>query len=275
MFPVLVSVGPLVIKTMSLFSFLAFFATVFVFWRKAREEHYHEVQIFDVFLIATVVGFLFGRVGFIAVNWADFGFSLWNWLDLVGHAGSLHTAALVGATLSVRRSARDRKWDVFEVLDFWSIALTAGLFWKSVGYFLDGSGFGTETKLPWGMVFPGVFDRHHPLQLYAAVFYLLLFGYLTWADSRYRTFGWYRAGKKTAQTGYLTSIFLLSTGVFLVATQWIRPSLLVFNGVIVDWFVGIAIGLLGLILLITKSGRTIGFHRKSESLPPLDGLGIS
>ena len=64
MYPTLFQLGPVIVRTSSLFSLLAFLATAFIFWKKTKEEHYHQDQAFDAFLLASIAGLVVGRVGF-------------------------------------------------------------------------------------------------------------------------------------------------------------------------------------------------------------------
>lgn len=263
MWPVLFSFGSIELKTKSLFFTLAFLTTGFVFWKKTKEEHYQPEQAFDAFLLSALIGLASGRVGFIILHWQQLGFNLWHWLDIFGRSGYWLDLGLLGAALFLWRQAKKQKWDVFEVLDFWFLALSAGLVLQSLGNFTAGTGFGFETNLPWGMVFPGVFVKHHPVQLYLALFYLGLYIYLYWAEYHYRTFAWYRAGKKTAQTGFLTSVFLMANGLITLLLRLVRPAQVMLMGVGLDWLLGLILFGWGLVLLLQRSGRELPRLKKT------------
>ncbi len=264
MYPTLVTLGPVAINTGSVFALLAFLTTAFVYWRKTKEEHYHQEQAFDAFLLATVVGLVVGRIGFMLLNFNELGKNIFNWFNVVSHPGSFELFSLLGASLYLYRYAGKQKWDQFEVLDFWFLAVSAGMVLKQLGGFFAGVGFGLETSLPWGVVFPGVLVKHHPVQLYSALFFLGLYIYLFWAEYNYRTFLWYRSGKKTAQTGFLTSIFLIAAGLFMFTTSFITPIQLEFSGLGIDYFVYMGLALWGGGMLYLKSGRTF-FSRSKKN----------
>ena len=264
MHPTLISLGPVAISSNSIFVFLAFLTTAFVYWRKTREEHYDQDQAFDAFLLASIVGLLTGRVGFVLLNFGELGMNFWNWFNVINHPGSLELFGLFGASLYLYRYAGKQKWDQFEVLDFWFLAISAGMVLRQLGNFFAGTGFGYETQLPWGMVFPGVFVRHHPAQLYTALFFLGLYIYLYWAEFHYRTFLWYRAGKKTAQTGFLTCVFLTATGLFMLLMRLVRPAQLEINQAELDYFIYGAMTLIGAAMMYLKSGRLITFRSKKN-----------
>lgn len=255
MWPILFQLGPLVVKTNSLFSTAAFLTSAFVFWKKTREEHYQSEEAFDAFLLAGLVGLVGGRIGFIILNFEQLSGDFWRWFDIFGRPGSWLGFGLLLASLFLYRHAREKKWDIFEILDFWFLALSAGLVLKSIGIFFAGTGFGFETNLPWGIVFPGVFAQHHPVQLYLTIFYFILYLYLYWAEYHYRTFACYRAGKKTAESGFLTSIFMVANGLLMLLLQLVRPSQLVVAGFSLDPWLALALMIWGVVLFYRRSGR--------------------
>lgn len=267
MFPVLFSFGPIELRTLSVFLVVAFLASSFIFWRKGREEHYSEGEFFDGFILASLLGFVAGRIGFIALNYDRFGFSLIHWLDIFAFPGVNGLIAVVVATIYLYRFAHSNKWDIFEVLDFWVLALASSLTLTYMGLFFDGTAVGNPTTLPIGIVFPGLIEPHHPAQLYMALFFLILSIYLGRVEYRYRTFEWYRAGKKTAQTGFLVSMFLIFTSLFYFAISWVKPPIVSVAGIDIDRILALLGFIYGLYLLYSRSGRAL-LKRRSATVPP-------
>lgn len=267
MWPTLFQWGPFQLKTLTLFVIVALVVTAFTFWRKCREEHYSEEEIFDGFLLSGVFGFIGARVVFVLLNLGQWGLTPLKWFDLANYPGLTFTGGMVVAAWYLRRFAQKKRWDVFEVLDYWVTAVVTGLTIFSVGLFFDGSFFGTATNLPWGIVFPGVFDRHHPLQLYWAAFYVLLAWYLTKVEYRYRTYNWYRAGRNTAQTGFLTSTALIFWGLFQLCMLPVSvPSIVIMGWNMDPILAGISL-VGGMVLLFIRSGRSFFFGRSSKARP--------
>lgn len=257
MYPVLFTLGPISINTLNVFLALAFLVSSFIFWKRGREEHYKEELIFDGFLLSGIVGVIFARIGFVVLHAGDFGLAINKWFDVLSYPGLSGTVGLVAMGLYLYRFAKNHKWDAFEILDFWSGAMALGLAVLQVGLFFDGGGSGLPTQLPIGVVFPGNFEARHPVQLYFAVFYLLLFIYLQWAEFNYRTFEWYRSGKKTAQTGFLISIAMISSGIVQVGLSFLKIPTAEFFGVNIDQATGLLLFIAGLVLLYVRSGREL------------------
>lgn len=257
MFPVIVSIGPFVLRTLTVFAVLAFVVAAFLFWRKGREEHYDESELFDGFLLATIIGTIGARIGFIVINFNEFGFQVLNWLNIVSYPGFNLFIGLLISGLYMYHYARKHKWDEFEITDFWVTAVCFGLAVMWLGIFFDGTSFGYATALPWGLIFPGVFEKHHPVQLYFFAFFTVLALYLSWAEYHYRTFMWFRAGKNTAQTGFLTSIFIIFVGLFSLLMVIVRPVQLKVFGVGLDIPIYAFLVVFGIGLLIHRSGRSL------------------
>lgn len=267
MFPVLFSIGPFELRTLSFFLVLGFLMTAFLFWKKGREEHYPEIQLFDGFLLASMLGFVIGRVGYVASQIGLLGFSVFKWIDIFNYPGINGAIGVIAASLYLYHYAKHNKWDTFEILDFWVLSLSGGLAVGYVGLFFDGSAFGIPTQLPWGFTFPGLQEPHHPTQLYFAIFFLIFSWYLSRVEYKYRTFEWYRAGKKTAQTGFLVSIFLIAATAFFLLMTWFKPPVFSFFGVNGDRIASVLGLLFGVGLLFSRSGRTFSRPKKKANAP--------
>lgn len=264
MFPELFSIGSFSLRTLSIVLLLAFFLGAFVLWRKAREEHYPEDQVFDMFLVSSLLGVIGARAGYILFNFNQFGFSLVKWLDTISNAGFNGIIGIFVAGAYIYKYAQRKKWDSFEIIDFWMISISLMLALVYFGQFLDGSGAGYPTGLPIGVVFPGLFEPVHPVQLYHSIFFLILYFYLSKVELEYRNFQWYRSGKKSAQTGFLLSMSLLSGGLFFFIVSFLKPAIIEIWGTNIDQLLALFIFISGALLLYHRSGRPLPFTREKK-----------
>jgi len=264
MFPILFELGPVKFYTFTIFLILAFFASTYVFWRKGREEHYQEDELFDAFLQALFWGVLWSRIGFVALHLDAFGLQPLNWINVIDLPGYSTLFGLIAAAWSLYKSAKSQKWDEYEVLDFGVIAVTLATAILWLGSFFSGADFGTPTSLPWGVQFPNVFDKRHPLQLYGFLAYLLAFLYLFWAESRYRTFSWYRARKDSAQSGFLFCAFCIFWGVIGTVLWFFSPTKVFYFGVPVEQVIRIFIVFFGAVKMFHRSGRSFSFKKAKK-----------
>lgn len=238
-------------------SILAFLVMAFAFWRKTKDEHYQEDEVFDAFLLSGLVGLIGARVGYIGLQLPQLGISPGKWIDMSNYPGSFLILGIVAAGWYLKRYAEHHKWDAFELLDFWMTALSAGLSVLWFGMFLDGSYIGDPTKLPWGITFPGLFEKHHPVQLYFAGFFALVCWYLVHLEFRYRTFSWYRGTRNTALTGFVTSVGIILMSVWgLLLSLFVAPTYLHIGSIPLDEPVALVGILFGAGLLYVRSGRS-------------------
>ncbi len=262
MWPTIINIGFFRLQSLTLLAILALFFTAFIFWRKGKEEHYETAELFDAFLLSGFFGVIIGRLAFVLFHWHLFSE---NWMlifNIAKSPGNEPLLALSAAAIYLYFLAKKRKWDPFEVLDFWVTAISLGMIFIYFGFFLAGSYAGQLTRLPWGVVIPGTFEKSHPVQLYFVLFYSFLFNYLLRVEYKYRTFDWYRCGKKTAQSGFLLSMFLILTGLFYLMMSMLTLPGMVIQGKVLDPFIYILVLLFGLILLFYRSGRSLKSNKK-------------
>ncbi len=250
------------------FLVLSFFAGAFVLWKKGKEEYYDENQLLDVFISASFWGLVGARLGFILVHFPEFGFDVLKWLSLFVYPGYLGFSGLALGLMVLYTKAKKLKWDAYEICDFGAIALTIAIVCITIGMFVNGSGFGNSTTLPIGLPFPGVFDRRHPTQLYAAVLYFLFFILLWKVERIYRTFMWYRENRRTAQTGFIFAVFWIGYGLIGLGLGLVGPPAVSIFSFSIDPILYGAAVCYGLAMLYIRSGRTFAIFlpKKKNSL---------
>jgi phosphatidylglycerol---prolipoprotein diacylglyceryl transferase len=262
MWPTIINIGSFRLQSLTVLAVLALFFATFIFWRKGKEEHYDTAELFDAFLLSGIFGVIIGRLAFVLFHWNVFSE---NWLlvfNIVKSPGNEPLLALSAAAIYLYLLAKKHKWDPFEVLDFWVTAISLGMIFVYFGFFLAGTYAGQLTTMPWGVVMPGTFEKSHPVQLYFVLFYSFLFNYLLKVEYKYRTFDWYRYGKKTAQSGFLLSMFLILVGFFYLVMSMLSLPGMVVQGQVIDPFIYFLVLFFGLILLFHRSGRSFKSKKK-------------
>jgi prolipoprotein diacylglyceryl transferase len=113
-------------------------------------------------------------------------FRIWEG-GLASHGGAIGIViALALFSLRIRKSCEELTW--VRLLDFVSIPAAFGAFCIRIGNFFNQEILGKPTNLPWAVVFGHPADHslpapRHPVQLYEAAVYLLVF-FLLWFLSR-------------------------------------------------------------------------------------------
>ncbi|MGI5827490.1 MAG: prolipoprotein diacylglyceryl transferase [Patescibacteria group bacterium] len=226
MFPVILAIGPITISSLGLFLTLAFFFGGFSVWRRAKEEHYEDDDIFDVIFLSFFGGIVGARLLHIFLNFPDFRFYLSRWFSLAYSNQFSWLGFLIGMMYVLFLLAKKRKWKFYEFADISVLGLISAQILLLIGQFLDGSYVGKQTGLPWGLEFPGLEGKRHPLPLYEIGILLVIYFLIKWLDKRYRLFSWYQNNRGEANPGFLwlTYLAIFSVSQFLIDYVSIRTT---------------------------------------------------
>jgi phosphatidylglycerol:prolipoprotein diacylglycerol transferase len=190
MHPVLVSIGPVHIYSLSLFLILAWVVFSFVFWRQLREQAVEEERIFDLSFYATLVALISARLGFVITHQELFSDGLLKIAALWVQPGLSIYGALIGGCITLLYIARKYKVRVAYILDSLAFSLPLALIIGAIGSFLDGSVVGKLTDVPWGVSYLGYPGKRHPVQLYEAVYLVCLLAFLVFIQKKAAKRGW-------------------------------------------------------------------------------------
>lgn len=231
MWPVVIEWGILRIYSFGILLMLAVLVGLFVSWKKGKELHFEEKHFLDVAVGMLFWGLVAGRLVYIGMNFEEFGWNILRWIWLTRYVGISFWAGLVGMAGAMYWYAKEANVDWFKWMDVMALGLSLGMVLVKIGMFIVGTG---------GWPF---------LPLIQAIFLLGLFVWLWWLEDEYRTIGWYRAGKSSAQPGFLWGWFLVWMGSIQAVTEGI-------NGAPGWWWGGAAMAVGGFILY-HRSGRNL------------------
>jgi prolipoprotein diacylglyceryltransferase len=254
MFPVIFAIGPVVLYTYSLFMFAAGFLGLFVMWKRGNELHFEPKELFDVIFTVAWWTFVFARLGYVLVRFADFGLNVVEWVNIFGRPGWYFPAGLFGGWLSMLSITKKMKWDLFQLTDLVAVGMVLMQGILAVGAFMAGVGYGAPTTWLVGVQFAGVYDKRFPVQLWEAAVYLGGFAYLWWAEGVYRTFSWYKGNKSQAATGFLTGMYLIIWGVGSFVSTIFKTPEMTLGFVRFDLVVPLVLACLGVWVLLRRSG---------------------
>ncbi len=253
----MLKLGPVVIPTSMVTGLLALILGVFVFWKRSREEYFQEVEVLDLVIEALGWGLIGGRLVYILVNFGDFGINVWYWVGIWAHPGLAWPGMLVGGLVAYVRFCRQKRWNVFKSLDLAVIGLAMAQMWLSLGGFFSGTGMGRVTRFVGGVRFPELFEKRHPVSLYGAGVWLVVFGYLWWVEGRYRKFGWYQKSKGDARPGFLFFCYLVVFGVWGVISGLLSEPRWIVWGLDVSIGLKLLVGVIGALGLYARSGLSV------------------
>ena len=174
MVPILFKLGPITIYSFGFFLTLAYLAATFILWREGKRQGYNEEKLLDLSVISLIAALVGGRIYYVLINWQQFtdepGSILAFW-----QGGLAYYGALFGILVAGSYFIKMWKWAFFQIADIGSLGAAAALVLGKIGTFLAAMDFGKQTALPWSVNFPGLVGARHPVQLYEAASYLVIF----------------------------------------------------------------------------------------------------
>lgn len=209
MFPVILSIGPLVISSLGLFLSLAFLSAVFVAWRLAKLYDVKEEKILDVAMVTFGGGFLGARLYAVALNWEAFG-SFEKIIFVQRYPGLSFWGGLMGGALAFWLFSKVVKLQFWQVADFAAPGILLGLVFGNLGCFLGGCGYGVVSDLPVAFPVVGLIGKRLPVSLIESAIFLWLF------------FSFFKQVVKFHFAGKIVAVFLIWLGVVKFITEFYR-----------------------------------------------------
>ncbi len=197
MHPVLVQIGPFVIRWYSAMIILACLMGLWLARKEADRNGIDPKKIDDFFLYALIGAIIGARLYYIsfydpAQLWQDPFYVIAVWKGGL----AIHGAILGGLLIAVLY-ARKQKISFLKFVDTLTPSLILGQAIGRIGCFFNGDAYGYPTSLPWGIVyapespagqmFPG--QALHPTQLYEMFLNLIIFGVLWKIRKKIKTRG--------------------------------------------------------------------------------------
>jgi len=174
----------------------------------------------------------------------------WSWQELWNPAGLAWNGGLLAGFAVLVGWARAKKVSVWTMLDAASPAAAIGYAFGRMGCFLAGDGdYGIPTNLPWGMSFPHglvpTTQRVHPTPLYEIADSVLLFFILR------------AIARRQVSPGTVFAAYLIGSGMFRFAVEFIRLNPPVFMGLTEAQLVSLVSVVGGTVLLSWNRRRAL------------------
>ena len=118
MFPVIAAIGPVTISSLGLFIALAFVLGGFGVWKKMKEEHYEDEDIFDLVFLSFFAGIIGARFFYGLFNFNQFGFNIKKWLNLAYSNQFSWLGVVLGLMYMINLVSKKKKWSYWEILDY-------------------------------------------------------------------------------------------------------------------------------------------------------------
>lgn len=183
-------------------------------WRDEKPP-FSAALVDDLFIWVAVGVIVGGRLGHVLLY--EPGHYLANPIQIlyVWQGGMAFHGGMLGTILAMYLFARRNGIPALSVMDTVSAAVPIGLFFGRIANFINAEVVGTETSVPWGIIFPGWGDvARHPVQLYeAALEGLVLFLILRHLIYRHQAL---------ATPGLIGAAFLAGYGSFRIVCEFFK-----------------------------------------------------
>lgn len=180
MYPILLELGPVTIFSLWIFIGIGFFAALLMLMKLIKKNRLSLAFLADHSLAIFFGGLVLSRLFFVIRNYQlyfyengwnalfqvldlrDKGLSVWG-----GYAGIILTLMF----FCHKNGENKLKW-----LDVTLVSILCGMIFGNIGTFLDGTNYGNETSLPWGVLIESSLYAVpiHPVQIYAAIYNAIL-----------------------------------------------------------------------------------------------------
>ena len=256
MYPRLFQFGHIAIPTYGVFAALALISALALAMQTARRLSLDSNKIWSLGLTVIFAALLGSRLLLILFHLRDFLAHPFWMLGLVAiHSRGIVWGGMLIAVCACVGYIFAAGLPFRRTLDCLAPAAALGLSIQSLGAFFAGSGYGTPTDKPWGVVYrhglatlwsgTPLFVRLHPVQLYEAVAMLALFVFLL---------GWL---PRRTQDGDLAGAFLFFYGIALFFLEFYRGEhIFTFSGLI-TYVQLLAIGLVLAGAVLWKSRKPV------------------
>lgn len=205
MYPVLATIGPVTIYSFGLLLAIGLLFATYYVWKHGRLATLSEEKLLDATFLTIFGGLIGARLLYVLSNWAVYSGDIFLALSF-WRGGLSFWGALIGGIITLLVVAKKLHWPAGQLFDLGAPALALGAAFGYIGAFLNGTAYGAETDLPWGVSLQGIAGTRHPTQILEALLQLVLFIFLL------------RIKKQAPFAGFLAMIYLIfySLGRFLL-----------------------------------------------------------
>ena len=178
MYPELFQIGSLTVHSYGLMIGLAVLVSALLIYRKAPDEGIKADYVLEAVIVAAVSGIIGSRILYIILNW-----EYYSGRPLVAFItqfeGLSFYGGLFGGAIALYLWGRWREIGFLKLADLFAPYLALGYGFGRVGCFLNGCCYGSESTVPWALPINMADDvLRHPVQLYALLGALIIFGAL-------------------------------------------------------------------------------------------------
>lgn len=227
MHPILVKIGPIVIRYYGLMYVIAITLGFYLLLNEVRRKNLplSTEDLFDLLLWTIPVAIIGARIYYVAFQWSYYSHHLFDIVKVWEGGLAIHGGVIAGAIV-VYIFSRVKRVTFWTLTDALSPSLILGQAIGRIGNLMNGDAYGLPTNLPWGihfppdspagMAYPGL--ASHPSMIYEMILNLIIFFYLWWIRKKE-----YHDGFSTAMYFILYSLARSLVSFTRADSLWLGP----------------------------------------------------
>ncbi len=174
MFPVLFTIGNFPVSSYGLMLALGIFFGAFSVWRLARSFDFDAERVLDLIFLTVGTGFVFSRALFVLLNLEVFD-SVTKIFFINRYPGLSFWGGLIGGFLALLWFSKRHKITFLQSADLAIVGFFIAAFFAEIGCLLGGCGIGLQTTSYISVDQAGAIGKRIPIQIYEALFYIIVF----------------------------------------------------------------------------------------------------
>lgn len=180
MYPILLQLGPMTIYALWVCAAIGFFIAFLIVYRLLQKDRTRLTFLADHSLAILFGSIIAARIAFVLQNYKLYfaKIDLQHLLEIffIWDKGLSFWGGVAGLIGVLAYFCREHKESIWKWTDIMTLGIMGGLVFGNLGAFLDGSSYGNETDLPWGVIIEN--SRFavpiHPTQIYAMIYTLAI-----------------------------------------------------------------------------------------------------
>ncbi len=205
MYPILINFGPFELSSLWFFSTIGFLIAIKIFLIITQKRKLKINIFFEHPFLFILVPFITARFFGVIINSSKFenlsSSTLLELFYLWDKSFSFWIALLSFSILFVFYSKKNNE-NILPWLDTMSIPFLITMIFINIGKYLDGSGYGSPTNLPWSITFENIQVQYtvpiHPTQIYELIYTIIIMIAVIHCSKKYHIF------EKAGLLGYFT-----------------------------------------------------------------------
>jgi len=241
--PILFTIGSYNVYAFGLFLALGFLLSTFIVWFFGRED-LKEEEYLDAYIATCVVSLIGARLGYIATHIQEFGDTILRFILVRETPGLSLLSGICVGIVYLFFYCRGKKLSFVRLGDIYAVAISLALGLVKLGQLLGGAGMGAITQAPFAVRIVGLAGKRHPVELYEAIGYFILFVALIVLLKQTIRRKW--------MPGSITMVFMIGAGIIIFTLEFLKEYTIYLYGLSLRQFIVSGFTLITLVILMIR-----------------------